>query len=225
MKIIAISLLSFAMMGLLVPSALGEVFINDEKFYPFSIEYPSDWHVTFADHVTGDGVSIDKDKTGRNGVWIGLWEDIVDDPNAADYQVFEFMKDVGKIGCQEMSYELDYAKCKRYAVYHTTSWEVDGFRAFTLFEKFDYLPNGEDPKFVDAVKGDFTIQGTTTFVLVGNDAWIIFTSNDVDEFDELETMEIIQSFKLKDIQREPISQPQPKSWFDGILDFFKSLFG
>ena len=66
-----------------------------------------------------------------------------------------------------------------------------------------------------------------TFVLVGNDAWVIATGNDVEEFDELETMEIVQSFKLKDIQREPIPQPQPqpKSWFDGILDFFKSLFG
>ncbi len=56
---------------------------------------------------------------------------------------------------------------------------------------------------------------------------LIGTANDVEEFDELETMEIVQSFKLKDIQREsiPQPQPQPKSWFDGILDFFKSLFG
>jgi len=61
MKIVAISLLSFAMMGLLVPSALGEVFINDEKFYPFSIEYPSDGHVTFAEPVVEEQ-SVDEVK-------------------------------------------------------------------------------------------------------------------------------------------------------------------
>lgn len=227
MKIVAISLLSFAMMGLLVPSALGEVFINDEKFYPFSIEYPSGWHITLEDSVTREGVMIDKDKTGRNGITIFLWKDIVDDPNAADYQVFEFMKDVGHLVCDEATYEEHYGICNRYGVYHTTSWEVDGFRAFTIFEKYHWLPNGEDPLFPNSVRGDFAQQGTMTFVLVGNDAWVIATGNDVEEFDELETMEIIQSFKLKDIQREsiPQPQPQPKSWFDGILDFFKSLFG
>ena len=118
-------------------------------------------------------------------------KDVVDDPNIADYQAFEVMKDLGKFGCQEMSYELDYGKCNRYGVYHTTSWEVDGFRAFTIFENFHYLPNGEDPKFSDAVEGDFAIRGTTSYVIVGSDTWIIFTSNDVEKFDELETMEII----------------------------------
>ena len=118
MKIVAISLLSFAMMGLLVPSALGEVFINDEKFYPFSIEYPSGWHITLEDSVTREGVMIDKDKTGRNGFSIFLWKDIVDDPNAADYQVFEFMKDVGHLVCDEATYEEHYGTDMEYIIQH-----------------------------------------------------------------------------------------------------------
>jgi hypothetical protein len=40
-------------LDLIAPIASGEIFINEDELYPFSIEYPSDWEIVSTKQVTG----------------------------------------------------------------------------------------------------------------------------------------------------------------------------
>ena len=65
--------------------------------------------------------------------------------------------------------------------------------------------------------------GTATYILVGNDIWVILTSNDVEQFD-LETHEkVISTFKINNIydQDDLFSQ---SSWLDNLIKAIMSLF-
>lgn len=223
MKILAASLLTVALMGLMMPSALGETFINQEKSYPFSIEYPSNWEIVSVAPVSGDGVMIDSDKTGRNGMWIGFWKNVVDS-SPLDNELLEFQKNNIQIFCNDSTQEQHFGQCSDLEFKINKVQQVDGFRAVTSIMKYDWFMEQPDPMFEDSSAGKFPTIDTLTWVLSGNDIWIIATTNDAENFDKKQIHDIIHSFKLKNIET-PIPEPQPKSWFDNILDFFKLLFG
>jgi len=224
MTILAVSLLAVAMIGVMVPSVLGEVFINETKFYPFSIEYPSDWEIISTENVTGEGIMIDLDKTGRNGMWIGLWKNSIE-PNVGDYELMEFQKNSVRLFCDESTQEEDFGECSHLGFLQNKIWEIDGFRAVTSLFKYDWEMKQSDPLFQDSTMGKFSPMDTLTWIISGDDMWIIATTNDIDKFDKKQIHEIIQSFKLKNIEPATISEPQAKSWFDSIIEIFMQMLG
>ena len=70
MKILLLSIIAFSMIGLIFPSGFSEIYIH-ESSYPFSIQYPSGWEALDEDE--WGGVYIVQDKTGRNGMYVGLY--------------------------------------------------------------------------------------------------------------------------------------------------------
>jgi len=89
--------------------------------------------------------------------------------------------------------------------------------------KYEWLIEKPDPMFEDSATGEFSTIDTLTWILSGNDIWIIATTNNSDKFDEKQIHEIIHSFKFKNIDNSPL-EFQSKYWYDSIIDFFKSLF-
>ena len=71
MKLIFFSIIAFSMIGLIFPSGFSSTYVH-ETGYPFSIQYPSDWYIFEFPEDEGGGVSIDPDRTGRNGFYINL---------------------------------------------------------------------------------------------------------------------------------------------------------
>ena len=56
MRVLLFSILAFSMIGLIFPSGIAEIFI-DESDYPFSIQYPKGWTV------------LDEDEWGGVAFW------------------------------------------------------------------------------------------------------------------------------------------------------------
>jgi len=222
MKIVAISLLSFAMMGLLVPSALGEKYVNQGD-YPFSIEYPSEWEIILKEDVSV-GVVVLADDRGHNGMFVSLWKDSVES-DVADYEIWETLKEISRDYCYSMTMKESFATCRNYKITDSQIHFVDGYRTFTVFEEYVINSSGNDPLLANDIQETFHANGTYSVVFVGDDFWEIGTGWKSDNYEKAKALDIIKSLKLKDVENKPIPQPQPKSWFDGILDFFKSLFG
>lgn len=217
-KIILFFLVFVAVVGLNT-DVFGEIFINPEKEFPFSIEYPSNWNITFSKSVINDGVMIDSDETGRNGIWIGLWQDYVD-PNLSDTELKWFLKDHISYYCQNSTFEKDFGQCTDLEFQDTTILEIDGFRAVTSIQKYTWEMESTDPRFSDSTKGTFYPIDTLTWIIFDDDIWIVATTNDADKFDKTQTFEIVNSFKIKP-ENSPL--PQTESWFDYIITFFTRL--
>jgi len=217
-KIILFFLVFVAVVGLNT-DVFGEVFINSEKEFPFSIEYPSNWNITFSKSVIDDGVMIDSDKTGRNGMWIGLWQDYVD-PNLSDIELKWFLKDHISYYCQNSTFEKDFGRCTHLEFQDTIVWEIDEFRAVTSIQKYNWEMESIDPRFSDSTKGTFPIIDTLTWIIFDDDIWIVATINDADKFDKTQTLDIAKSFK---ITPEHSSLSQIESWFDYVITFLARL--
>ena len=218
MKIILFLLIFVVLMGLNI-DVFGDVFINSEKKFPFSIEYPSNWNITFSKSVIDDGIMIDSDKTGRNGMWIGLWQDYVD-PNLSDIELKWFLKDHISYYCQNSTFEKDFGVCSNLEFQDTSIWEIDGFRAVTSNQQYDWEMESSDPRFSDSTKGTFHPIDTLTWIVFDDDIWIIATTNDADKFNKIQTFDVVSSFKIKP---ENFPLPQTESWFDYIITFLTRL--
>ena len=222
MKITVISLLSIAIIGAIIPTASGEVFINDDELYPFSIEYPSNWEIVSIEPITKGGVMIDSDETGRNGMWVGFWKNIVD-INYNDYELLEFQKNNIKKFCSNSTQEKHFGECSNLIFQTNKIQEIDGSKAVTSIMKYDWLIEKPDPMFEDSTVGIFSTTDTLTWILSGNDIWIIATTNAADEFDKKQIHNIIHSFKFNNTE-QLIPEHQQKHWWNSIIDFFKLLF-
>jgi hypothetical protein len=222
MKIIVISLLSIAIIAVIAPTVSGEVFINEDELYPFSIEYPSNWKIVSTEPITKGGVMIDSDKTGRNGMWVGFWKDIVD-INYNDYELLEFQKDNIKKFCINSTQEKHFGECSDLIFQTNKIQEIDGSKAVTAIMKYDWLIENPDPMFEDSTGGKFSTTDTLTWILSGNDIWVIATTNNADKFDKKQIHNIIHSFKFNNTE-QLILEHQQKHWWNSIIDFFKLLF-
>ena len=78
-------IVAIAFIGLIIPNAYGEVFVNNEP-YLFSIEYPSDWSPIRPIDFLENGITFDQDGSGVNGFWVSIWKGAIED-EMADYKI------------------------------------------------------------------------------------------------------------------------------------------
>ena len=65
--------------------------------------------------------------------------------------------------------------------------------------------------------------GTSTYVLVGNDIWFVYSVNDVSMYDQIQTETILSTFKINNIYaQEDIFTPP--SWWENLINAIMSLF-
>jgi hypothetical protein len=221
MNILTVSLLAVVMMGLIIPSALGEMYL-DEGYYPFSIEYPSEWDIILKENVSVGVIAMGDDE-GRNGMFITLFIDSVES-GVADYEIWETLKGISKDLCYSMTDTQSFATCSHYKITDSRVHYVDGYKTFTVFEDYRISLSGNDPLVSNDVKEDFDAKGTYSVVFVGDDIWEIATNWKSDNYEESKALDIIESFKLKDVEPQTVSEIQEIWWLDGIINFFKSLF-
>ena len=222
MKILIISLLSIIIIGIMAPTVSGEIFVSEEELHPFTIEYPSNWKIVSIEPITKGGIMIDSDKTGRNGMWIGFWKNIVN-INYEDSELLEFQKNSIKKFCVNSTHEKHFGECSNLIFQTNKIQDIDESRSATSIMKYEWLIEKPDPIFEDSTTGKFSTIDTLTWIPSGNDIWIIATTNNSDKFDEKQIHEIIHSFKFKNIDNSP-PELQSKYWHDTIIDFLKSLF-
>lgn len=225
MKLIFFSVLAFSMIGLIIPSGFAEIFIH-ESDYPFSIQYPTGWTNFEFDDEYG-GISIDSDMTGRNGWYVDLWCSEIrgDDCGqaGADYQELNYLKENNKLACTEANYSDNHFRCFEYEVIDEYAHQLDGYRAFTVVYSETWVQDGNDPVFYEAEKGKYNVIGTTTYVLVGNDFWLIVSVSDEDKFDQELTEKILSTFKINDIHNQ-IDVFTPPTWFESLINAIMSIF-
>jgi hypothetical protein len=223
------------MIGLIFPSGFSEIYVH-ESGYPFSIQYPSGWYIfEYPDDELGAGISIDSDKTGRNGFYITLMcsELRGDDCGqaGADYQELEYLRLDEKDACENTNFKEHHARCVSLEFIDEYAHQLDGYRAFTIVSSYTLLQDGKDPYFPDSKSGKYNVMGTSTYVLVGNDIWFIYSVNEVDKFDQIETETILSTFMINNIYaQEDIFYEQPKltlegTWFESLINAIMSLFG
>ena len=224
MKTILFSVLAIAMIGVMVPSAFGEVFVNNEP-YLFSIEYPSEWSPLRPNDFLENGVMIDRDGSGVNGLWIGIWQGAIEE-EMADYKIMEILKADTKYFCETSNFEEHYNRCFNHRILDSEISTIDGFRAFTVFEKYTIEYNGKDPFFPDGTPGRFDSFGTATYVLSYDDVWLIFSSFEEEKFDKQLVIDTINSFKLQNIVQEEMKYDPPtqSSWIDDLINAIMSIF-
>ena len=226
MKIILVVLVA-SMIGLIIPTAFAEIYVH-ESDYPFSISHPNDWYVFEFPEDEGSGVSIDPDRTGRNGFYINLIcsELRGDDCGqaGADYQELAYLKEDDKWFCETATFAESHFRCFNYQVIDEYAHQLDGYRAFTIVSTSTLMQDGKDPWFPDGTAGiEFDVMATATYVLVGNDFWVIASVSDVDKFDQVETEKILSSFVINNIyENEDVFYEL--TWFENLINAIMSLF-
>ena len=227
MKLIFFSVIAFSMIGLIFPSGFSSTYVH-ESGYPFSIQYPSGWYIfEYPDDELGAGISIDSDKTGRNGFYITLMcsELRGDDCGqaGADYQELEYLRLDEKDACENTNFKEHHARCVSLEFIDEYAHQLDGYRAFTIVSSYTLLQDGKDPYFPDSKSGKYDVMGTSTYVLIGNDIWFIYSVNDADKFDQIQTETILSTFKINNIYaQEDIFTPH--SWWENLINAIMSLF-
>ena len=214
------------MIGLIFPSGFSSTYVH-ETSYPFSIQYPSGWYIFELPEDEGGGVSIDSDRTGLNGFYIELLcsESRGDDCGqaGADYQELDYLREDEKNACKYANFEESHARCFSLEFIDEYAHQLDGYRAFTLVSSYTLLQDGKDPYFPDSKSGKYDVMGTSTYVLIGNDIWFIYSVNDVDKFDQIQTETILSTFKINNIYaQEDIFTPP--SWWENLINAIMSLF-
>ena len=223
MKLIFFSVLAFSMIGLIIPSVSAEIYIHQSDF-PFSIQYPSGW--TVENENEWNGVAI-HDGTGREGMYVQIMCSAIrgDDCGqaGADYQELNYLKENNKLACTEANYSDNHFRCFEYEVIDEYAHQLDGYRAFTVVYSETWVQDGNDPVFYEAEKGKYNVIGTTTYVLVGNDFWLIVSVSDEDKFDQELTEKILSTFKINDIHNQIDVFYEP-SWFENLINAIMSIF-
>ena len=227
MKLIFFSIIAFSMIGLIFPSGFSSTYVN-ESDYPFSIQYPSGWYIFEISDEFGSGVSIDSDRTGINGWWIELYcsESRGDDCGqaGADYEELDYLREDEKNACKYANFEENYARCFSLEFIDEYAHQLDGYRAFTIVSSYTLSIDGNDPYFPDGKAGKYDVIGTSTYVLVGNDVWFIYSVNEADKYDQFETETILSTFMLNNIHAQQEDVFHEPTWFENLINAIMSLF-
>mgnify|MGYP001253150586 CR=1 FL=1 len=211
------------MIGLIIPSVSAEIYVHQSDF-PFSIQYPTGWEVFDEDEWGGVAIG---DKTGRNGMYVGiLCSEILGDDcgqAGADYQELDYLKQDSEYACEAVTMKEDYLTCRDLKFLEEFVHELDGYRAVTVLEEATILDSGKNPLFPDGKAGRYQDVGFVTYVLVGNDIWFIYSVNEVDKFDQIQTETILSTFMINNIYaQEDIFTPP--SWWENLINAIMSLF-
>ena len=229
MKFILFSILTVGLVGFIIPSAFADVYVHESE-YPFSIQHPPGW-IVYPEDEWG-GVNIDADETGLNGFYVNLWcsESRGDDCGVAgaDYQEMKNLKDDEQWVCNDLSMEIDHMTCKNLRIIDEKIHQIDGYRAFTITVSVSLTSDGNDPYYPQIEAGTYRTVGTTTYVLIDNDIWVLYSSySPPQNFDAALDQKIISSFKIKNIyaQEDMFAPPPPTSWIDELIRAIMSIFG
>ena len=228
MRILLFSIVAFSMMGLIFPSGFSSTYVH-ETGYPFSIQYPSDWYIFEFPEDEGGGVSIDSDRTGLNGFYITLLcsESRGDDCGqaGADYEELDYLREDEKNACKYANFEESHARCFSLEFIDEYAHQLDGYRAFTIVSSYTLSIDGNDPYFPDGKEGKYDVIGTSTYVLVGNDIWFIYSVSESDKFDQMETETILSTFMINNIHAQQEDVFKEPSFFENLINAIMSLFG
>lgn len=212
------------MIGVMIPSAFGEIFIH-EPTPQFSIQHPNGW--TVQEFPEYRAVSIDADLTNRNGVSITLICSHLYNENCgspqADYQEMGFLKQDSKDSCEFSNYQDNHMICYNQKHLEQYAHYVDGFRAFSLLTEETWHQDGKDPYFPDS-GGAHKIMALETYILVGNDIWLVYIVNDFNNFSMEQSEKILSTFKIKHIY-DQVDVFTPPTWYEQLIDVIMSLFG
>ena len=97
------------------------------------------------------------------------------------------------------------------------------FTAFSLLTEETWHQDGKDPYFPDS-GGAHKILALETYILVGNDIWLVYIANDFNNFSMEQAEKILSTFKIKHIyDQEDIFTPP--TWYEQLIDAIMSLFG
>ena len=146
------------------------------------------------------GVNIDADESGLNGFYVSLWcsESRGDDwcgTAGADYQEMKKLKDDEQWICNELSMEVDHMTCENLRIIDEKIHQINGYRAFTITVSASLTNDGNLPYYPQIEAGTYKSVGTTTYVLVENDIWVIASSTSPPQnFDAELDQKIISTF-------------------------------
>ena len=223
MRILLFSIVAFSMIGLIFPSGIAEIFI-DESDYPFSIQYPPDWN-----HIVEDefgGVWIGKGD-GREGMYIRIecsesfgWDC---GQAGADYQEINLLKDDSQWYCDNATMQEQFMNCNNLKFLDEYVHQLNGYRAVTILEEFTALDSGKDPDFPDSKAGRYQSVGLSTYVLVSNDIWYIGIGNEAGKFDQELSEKILSTFKLNNVYAQEDIFYEP-TWFENLINAIMSIF-
>ena len=225
MRILLFSIVAFSMMGLIFPSGFSEIYVH-ESAYPFSIQYPSGWTVMNEDE--WGGVFIVPDTSGRNGVYIQLACSEVrgDDCGqvGAGYQEMKILKNDEKWVCENATMKEYHITCSNFKILDEFTHQLDGYTAVTVLVSDTILSDGKDPYFPEAKAGRYQEAHLSTYVLVGNDVWYIFTGGEANKFDQEEAEKILSTFMINNVYAQEDIFYEP-SWFENLINTIMSIFG
>tara|TARA_B100001123_G_scaffold307574_1_gene343706 strand:- start:718 stop:1524 length:807 start_codon:yes stop_codon:yes gene_type:complete len=228
MKFILFSILTVGLVGFIIPSAFADVYVHESK-YPFSIQHPPGW-IVYPEDEWG-GVNIDADETGLNGFYVNLWcsESRGDDCGVAgaDYQEMKNLKDDEQWVCNDLSMEIDHMTCKNLRIIDEKIHQIDGYRAFTITVSVSLTSDGNDPYYPQIEAGTYKTVGTTTYVLVENDIWVIASGTSPPQnFDAELDQKILSTFKINNIyaQEDVFSPISSTSWITELINSIMSIF-
>ena len=63
-----------------------------------------------------------------------------------------------------------------------------------------------------------------TYILVGNDIWLVYIVNDFNNFSMEQSEKILSTFKIKHIY-DQVDVFTPPTWYEQLIDVIMSLFG
>ena len=242
MKYILFSILTVGLIGLIIPSAFADVYVHESE-YPFSIQHPPGW-IVYPEDEWG-GVNIDADESGLNGFYVALWcsESRGDDwcgTAGADYQEMKKLKDDEQWICNELSMEVDHMTCENLRIIDEKIHQIDGYRAFTITVSASLTNDGNLPYYPQIEAGTYKSVGTTTYVLVENDIWLVASSTSPPQnFDAELDQKIISTFKINNVYaqedvftfkinnvyaQEDGYTSNPPSWIDALINSIMSIF-
>ena len=130
--------------------------------------------------------------------------------------------------CNSKSIAVDHMTCHKLRIIDEIIHQVDGYRAFTIITSASFMTDGKIPNFPLIEAGTYRMVGTTTYVLIDNDIWVLSSSySPPQNFDAALDQKIISSFKIKNIyaQEDMFAPPPPTSWIDELIRAIMSLFG
>ena len=216
MKILILSVLAFAMIGFMIPDALGKMYVNDGPL-EFSINYPHGWIVNEELRDITEVDFTDKhDWTTNLGVY--YFEDAGE--QLTDREEIDWMVEGNEEQCKNESFNSSGIRCFDFQYYDDMTFvhEIDGYRAITIMTS--NTNQYADPDY----PGNYPMVWTLTNIYVGNNVWQIFSESEEYMFEKhaYSIGETVGSFRLGDVSTStftPTSNTHYKLYFEELPEW------
>ena len=130
--------------------------------------------------------------------------------------------------------------CENLRIIDEKIHQIDGYRAFTITVSASLTNDGNLPYYPQIEAGTYKSVGTTTYVLVENDIWLVASSTSPPQnFDAELDQKIISTFKINNVYaqedvftfkinnvyaQEDVYTSNPPSWIDALINSIMSIF-